>query len=81
MTQYVFNIKLREILEQRGMTQKEFSELSGIREATISELVNSSRNTINKNHLSIIMDTLKLDSIDDLIEVRKIENDLQKGSH
>ncbi|RJR23622.1 XRE family transcriptional regulator [Candidatus Microgenomates bacterium] len=46
--------KLKAILEEKGMTQKELSEKTGIRPNTISEIVKNTRDTINREHISII---------------------------
>jgi transcriptional regulator with XRE-family HTH domain len=66
---YIFNFKLKELLERRGMTQKELSALTGIREATISEMVNDSRSVYNKVNLSKVMDALNVLELSDILEL------------
>jgi putative transcriptional regulator len=66
---YHFNFKLREVLRRKGISQKELSQLTGLREATISELVNDSRSVYNKEHLSKIMEVLKLEDLSELLEI------------
>jgi putative transcriptional regulator len=61
-------IKVKEILEARGLNQKQFSELVGLREATISEIANGQRSTLNKKHLCLIATALQVEDINELIE-------------
>lgn len=69
----IFRLKLKEILDRRGMTQKELAEKTGLREAAISEIVNDTRSTYNKKHLSKIMKVLKVYDINDILEVQVYE--------
>ncbi|MBD1222788.1 helix-turn-helix domain-containing protein [Virgibacillus halodenitrificans] len=70
-------IKLDKILKQEGISQrqlkimidqKHFNGEDKFRTATISEIYNNQRKTINREHLEIIFDTLGLDRVDQLIE-------------
>lgn len=61
-------IKLRDLLRQRGMTQKELAQKSELREATISELVNSERRVLNKEHLTKIAEVLEIKDIRELVD-------------
>jgi putative transcriptional regulator len=70
---YHFNFKLRELLERRGMSQKELAEKTGLREATISEMVNDSRSVFNKTHLVKVMDALNVTDLNELLELHVIE--------
>lgn len=65
----MINVKLKYWLKVRGYTQKQFAEITGLREATISELANNQRSAINKDHLVIVMKALKLNKIEDILEV------------
>jgi putative transcriptional regulator len=69
-----FHMKLKQILEKRGIQQKELAQMTGLREATISELVNDSRSAYNKNHILKIMEVLKISDLSELLEVRSIED-------
>lgn len=64
-------VKLEGLLESRSMTQRNLVELTGLRAATVSELVNNQRSTINKEHLIRICDVLDIDDISKLIEIVK----------
>ncbi|WP_373892806.1 XRE family transcriptional regulator [Virgibacillus sp. CBA3643] len=71
-------IKLNEILDNKGITQKQLKQMidnkhfngqDKFRTATISEIYNNQRKTLTKEHLEIIFDTLELDNINELIEM------------
>lgn len=67
----IIRVKLDVILENREMTQRQLVELTGLRAATISELANNRRSTINKDHLLKICDVLEIDDITEIIEIVK----------
>lgn len=62
-------LKVKELLDKRGITQKKLAELSGIRESTISDIVRGARTVINFEHLAKIAEALEIDDIHDLIEL------------
>lgn len=62
-------LKVKELLDKRGITQKKLAELSGIRESTISDIVRGTRTVINFEHLAKIAEALEIDDIHDLIEL------------
>lgn len=64
-------LKLKEVLKERGITQKELAEMTGIRPTTISEMVNNQRSTINKEHLRKIIEVLEIEDIREIIDFRK----------
>jgi putative transcriptional regulator len=70
---YIWRVKLGEILRERGITQTEFAKKTGLRQATISELVCNTRTIINKTHLSAVMNALDLTDVNDILEVHVIE--------
>lgn len=65
---YTVRVKVKEILEERRVTQKKLAELSGIRESTISDIVRGSRTVINFEHLSKIAEALDITDIRDIID-------------
>lgn len=65
---YRIRIKIKDVLESRKMTQKELSQLSGVREATISDIVRGTRTVINFEHLSKIAEALKVTDIRELMD-------------
>ena len=62
--------RLDERLKERGLTQRELAEMTGLRIGTISELVNGNPSTLNKVQLLAIVVVLRLTSINDFFEVR-----------
>lgn len=67
----MIHIRLKEILNERQLTQKELSVMTNIKPATISEIANDQRTTINKKHLETIIDVLEITDISDIIEIVK----------
>jgi len=60
--------KLKDILEELGLTQKELSKKSNVREATISDIVRGTRTVINFKHLAAIAEALNIKHIEDIME-------------
>ncbi|MEK4058745.1 MULTISPECIES: helix-turn-helix domain-containing protein [Paenibacillus] len=67
-------IKVQELLDERGMSQKSLAEKTGIRKAAISEICNNMRTSINREHLEKIVLALGLTSIEQLMHL-DVEND------
>lgn len=44
---YKVKLKVKELLEERNITQKKLAQISGIRESTISDIVRGTRTVIN----------------------------------
>jgi DNA-binding Xre family transcriptional regulator len=63
------HIKLGKILRDRGMTQGDLHRLTGLRVATINELVNFKKKSLTVAHLIAIMIALRITDIRDLIEI------------
>ena len=68
---YVVKLKIKELLEEKGITQKRLAEMAGVRESTISDIVRGSRTVINFEHLSKIANALEIDDIRKLIDLEK----------
>lgn len=68
----IIHFKLKEILKQRNMTQKELSQKSGIRESAISDIVNNKRTGVNKVHLGKIINVLGIVDINELLELKEV---------
>ncbi|WP_064094400.1 helix-turn-helix domain-containing protein [Rossellomorea aquimaris] len=63
------HIKLGQILRERGLTQGDLHRLTGLRVATINELVNFKKKSLTVAHLVSIMIALRITDIRDLIEI------------
>ena len=69
---YKVKLKVKELLEERNITQKKLAQISGIRESTISDIVRGTRTVINFEHLSKIAEELEIDNISQLIDFEEI---------
>lgn len=68
---YIVRLKIKEVIDTRGITQKKLAEISGIRESTISDIVRGTRTVINFEHLSKIAEALDIIDITELINFDK----------
>lgn len=67
---YEIKLKVKNLIDEKGMTQKTLAQLSGIRESTISDIVRGTRTVINFEHLSKIAEALKVNDIRELIDFK-----------
>lgn len=65
----MLELRLREILEERGLTQLEVAFMTRISPVTISELVNNKRTSVNKKQLAKICKTLDITDLNELFKV------------
>ena len=65
----MIDIKLRSLLERRGMTQSELARLTGIRPSTISDICNNNADFIKIDFLNRILETLKC-GLNDILEYK-----------
>jgi transcriptional regulator with XRE-family HTH domain len=63
----ILKIRLKEILEERSMTQKQLSEIAQLRPNVISELCNNVRESINRTHLGKIAKALNIKDLNELL--------------
>lgn len=61
------HVRLKEILKEKGISQKELAKMTDIRPAAISELANNLRTTINREHIEKIAHVLGIERLDELI--------------
>ncbi|MBM7717326.1 DNA-binding Xre family transcriptional regulator [Bacillus thermophilus] len=66
-------IKLKEVLDKRGMTQKQLADLTEIRPATIHDLYHDRSKQIPRNVIEQIAEALNIDDINELITIEHIE--------
>lgn len=60
-------VKLDEVLTARGITQTQLSEMSGVRQAAISEMTRNVREQLSLRNLERIADALNIDDINELL--------------
>lgn len=65
-----FVIKIDDALKDRGLTQKQLAQMTGMRVGTVSDLVNGKGNSINKVQLFAIMAALRITDLSELIEMQ-----------
>ncbi|WNF06366.1 helix-turn-helix transcriptional regulator [Brevibacillus borstelensis] len=64
-------VRLKEVLKERGMTQKELAALTSLRENTISEVANNTRKTIDRTVIAIIADALNIKDLNELLHIQE----------
>lgn len=64
------HVKLKEVLVERNITQKQLVEMTGLRPAAISELVNNQRLSITKDHIVRICEALEIKDIEEILELK-----------
>ena len=62
-------LRVKELLEKKGISQKKLAEISEMRESTISDIVRGTRTVINFEHLAKIAMALNVDDIRELINL------------
>lgn len=70
--------KLAERIEELGLSLMELSKLTGIRYASLNELKNGKKVTLNLQHLIAIMIALRIKSFDQLLSLDFMENDMEE---
>lgn len=68
---YCVKLRLKELLEERGITQKKLAEMAGMRESTVSDIVRGTRTVINFEHLAKIATALEIDDIRKIIDLEE----------
>lgn len=58
--EFILKNRLKEILNERKMSQKELAKLTGLRENTISEIVKNVRDAVNREHIGKIATVLNI---------------------
>jgi len=65
---YRVKLRVKELLEEKGITQKKLAELASVRESTISDIVRGTRTVINFEHLGKIATALDVSDIREIID-------------
>ncbi|MEC0092518.1 helix-turn-helix domain-containing protein [Paenibacillus macquariensis] len=61
------NIRLKEIIDKRGITQATLSEMSGVRQSAISEMSRNIREQVSLRHLEKIAESLDITDMNELL--------------
>ena len=61
---------LGKVMEERGISQKNLALLTGLRQATISDLINGKNIQINKAHIIALMIVLRITDITEIFNIK-----------
>jgi DNA-binding Xre family transcriptional regulator len=70
--------KIKDKLDEYGLSITDLSNLTGIRYASVNEIVNSKKATLNLQHLTAIMIALRVNSFDELFELKFADEEKAK---
>ena len=68
-------INIDKLLKDRGLTQKELSDLTDVRQAAISNLRRGFVDRISIDHMERIASALDIDDINDIISLTPADNE------
>lgn len=68
---YTVKLRLKNLLEERGISQKQLAIMAGLRESTVSDIARGTRTAINFEHLGKIATALDIDDIRKIIDLEK----------
>lgn len=63
-------VKLKEVLNERGMSQVELAEKTGLTRTVISELATNRRTSINREHITKVLQALEITDMNKMFEVK-----------
>lgn len=64
-------LKIKEHIQKQCLNQKQFAEKVGLREATVSQMVNNKYDRIQLEHLLTVMDYLEITDFNEVLEIIK----------
>lgn len=70
-------IKLKQLLKDRNMEQKELAALTGLSNRTISEMANNKTERIPKNAICKIAEVLEVNDLREILDFKKINKKAQ----
>lgn len=62
-------VKLKEVINSRGLTQAKVSEMSGVRQNIISEMSNNQRSSVNREHVAAVIKALGITDLNEIFEI------------
>lgn len=63
-------MKLKRILEERNLNQKQLAEMTGLTATVISEIATNRRISINREHITKIITTLEITDMNEIFEIK-----------
>jgi Helix-turn-helix. len=73
MTKYTLQNKVKEILKDRGLLQKDLVSLTGISQTQIQRICSNQTNSINKAHLTAIARATNVTDMNELFELVELK--------
>lgn len=64
-----YKFKLADRMAERNLTVRKLSALTGLRLATISDIMTGKKGALNLSHIALLMLVLRITNINDLIEI------------
>lgn len=62
-------LRIKELMDKRGLTQTQLSEKCGVRQTAISEMSRNIREQVSLIHLTKIAEALGIDDINELVTI------------
>lgn len=69
-----FKFKLADRLKERNLSVRECAKYTGLRIATISDMMNGNKSSINLHHVLVIMICLRISRFEDIVEIHLPDN-------
>lgn len=63
-------IKLKHVLLEREISQLELAEMTGLTRTVISELATNKRRSINKEHITKVIQALNITDMNEIFELK-----------
>lgn len=64
-----FRFKLADRLQERNLSVRDCAKITGLRIATISNLMNGTKSSINLHHILLLMVCLRISKLEDIVEI------------
>lgn len=65
-------LKLKKLIAEKGYTQQQLSQITGLRQASISELINMKRRSINIDHLERLLNAMEVDDVYRIFDIEEV---------
>ncbi len=66
---FCYHFKLADRMNERNLTVRKLAALSGLRPATISDMMLGKKNSLNLHHITLLMSTLRIHNMNEIVEI------------